>query len=648
MTSAVLFAAPRMAARLPDVAGQLRAAGVATIHEVRSGDPAEDLRAVAAIARSTAEPLLLCTADLVANDSVLLILATEPAARTFALTSAATAGPVTEERGRVTSVRDGAAAGGPAGTAFLGALRIAARDLETAAQRCEHAAASARPAAEHAGAAEPADAVAQPAGSVTDLLLRELVTAGVAVMACRIRHLHAERVTGPDELPRALAAVAAVDDDDARLRSAVKERDDFFTTYFVSSYSRYVARWAARRGLTPAAVTGFSVALAVLAAGAFAVGSRPAMVAGAVLLYAGFVLDCVDGQLARYSRRFSAFGAWLDTMADRAKEYVVYAGLAAGAAATGAGGYAWWLAIAAMVLQTVRHTTDTWYGLLHDEAVARRAGSPASQADRGGVLGRVSDRVLADAGSLVYWLKRIVVFPIGERWATIALVAALFDGRIALITVLVWGGLAAAYTFSLRALRSRRMRVPVLATADRPRQRDDGPVVRGLIARVGAATPLGTAGPAPLAAAALAALVAAGLVVGQALLGPAHWYWVLAAAVAVLAAGLPARAGHAAPLDWLVPAGLHAAEYLFVIGAGIAGEVPQPLIFALLFTLALHHYHLTARPASRQDVSDLGWDGRLLLLAVAVTVGLATAFFGVLAVYLGCILGVRGVTGWKV
>ncbi len=47
----------------------------------------------------------------------------------------------------------------------------------------------------------------------------------------------------------------------------------------------------------------------------------------AVLLYLGFVLDCVDGQLARYTRHFSAWGGWLDTMADRAKEYVVYAGL---------------------------------------------------------------------------------------------------------------------------------------------------------------------------------------------------------------------------------------------------------------------------------------------------------------------------------
>jgi hypothetical protein len=54
-------------------------------------------------------------------------------------------------------------------------------------------------------------------------------------------------------------------------------------------------------------------------------------------------------------------------MADRAKEYAVYAGLAAGAERMGLP-YAWPLAITAIVLQTVRHMTDAWYGALHDQA----------------------------------------------------------------------------------------------------------------------------------------------------------------------------------------------------------------------------------------------------------------------------------------
>lgn len=641
----MLLGAPAVSARLADLAGQVRATGAATIHQLDGADAAADLRAVAAIMRSAGEPLLLCTADLVANDSVLLILATEPGDRTYALTSAVP-GAVREERGRVTAVGghgEGPGAGAVrAGGSFLGALRIAEGDLAAAAECCERAAAkaSSSPAAKAGSgtAARAGDGAAAKAGSGTaaqlasgasavDLLLRELVESGVPVMSSRVRLLHAERVTDADALPSALARVAAVDEDRARLRYAVKERDDFFTTYFVSPYSMYLARWAARRGLSPATVTAASVVLAALAAGAFAVASRPAMVAGALLLYAGFVLDCVDGQLARYTRRFSAFGAWLDTMADRAKEYAVYAGLAAGAG----GGRAWWLAIAAMALQTVRHMTDTWYGWLHDEAVARRAGAPAGRDDRGGMLGRVSDRVLADAGSVAYWLKRIVVFPIGERWATIALTAAVFDGRVALTVVLVWGGLAAAYTLSLRSLRSLRMRVPVMTTVDIPDQRDDGPLVRYLLSRVGL--------PAPLAAATLAVLAAAGLVLVR-----GDWYW--AAALVVLGAGLPGRAGHTGALDWLVPAALRAAEYLFVIGVGIAGEVPRPLTFALLAALALHHYDITARPTGKPHVAALGWDGRVVLLAVATAASAAVGVVGVLAVYLWLVFGVRAVATW--
>jgi len=178
--------------------------------------------------------------------------------------------------------------------------------------------------------------------------------------------LRATQVRTSAELAEARAELAAVDEDAARLRLAVKEKDDFFTTYAVSTWSPVVTRAAARLGLSPSAVTWLSVLLAGLAALAFWQASRPAMIAGGILLYLGFVLDCVDGQLARYTRTFGPFGGWLDTMADRAKEYGVYAGLAAGAERIGLP-YAWPLAITAILLQTVRHMTDTWYGALHDE-----------------------------------------------------------------------------------------------------------------------------------------------------------------------------------------------------------------------------------------------------------------------------------------
>ena len=113
-----------------------------------------------------------------------------------------------------------------------------------------------------------------------------------------------------------------------------------------------------------------SIAVGVLAAAGFANGERWGMVAGAVLLYFAFVLDCVDGQLARYTRQFSKLGAWLDSIFDRTKEYVVFAGLAIGASRTG--DPVWLLAGAALALQTARHAIDFSYPVSQHQVIARR------------------------------------------------------------------------------------------------------------------------------------------------------------------------------------------------------------------------------------------------------------------------------------
>ena len=114
----------------------------------------------------------------------------------------------------------------------------------------------------------------------------------------------------------------------------MKANDGFFTTFFVSPYSKYIARWAAHRGWTPNGVTTLSVAIGFAAAAAFATGDRWGMIAGAILLQLAFTFDCVDGQLARYTRTFTKLGAWLDSIFDRTKEYAVFAGLAIGASQT--------------------------------------------------------------------------------------------------------------------------------------------------------------------------------------------------------------------------------------------------------------------------------------------------------------------------
>ncbi|GIF73526.1 DUF5941 domain-containing protein [Asanoa siamensis] len=591
MTVAVLLPGPDPAL-LERLAAQLRAAGV---REVRHTLPAD-----------RSEPVLVCAGDLVAHDAVIRHVVTAPGAGTVALVLPDGPGePVREERGQLVP-------GDPTGVAG-GLVRVGVADLP---------------------------ALTDASGP----MLAGLLAAGVTVTAQRVRLLVARRVTAPAEIPAALAAVAAVDSDRAELRLAVKEQDDFFTTYFVSTWSPHVTRAAARLRLTPTQVTAISVVVVAGAAALFAWGGgRPAWLLAGVLLYLGFVLDCVDGQLARYTRVFSVFGGWLDTIADRAKEYLVYAGLAVGAESAGLAG-AWPLAITAIGLQTVRHMTDTWYGTLHDVAARVPVAAPST----GGVAGRlgaVSARVRGDTGSPAYWLKRTAAFPIGERWAVMALLGALFGPRIALVAVLAGIVVAFAYTLGLRTLRARGMRVSAFTGVAAGEQRDDGPIARAL-SRFRVGGPLAGAVAAVLVAALFLALAYAGLGGGD------LRTVTLSAAVALLVAALPAAAPHDRPLDYLVPAALRAAEYLFVIAIGVGFDVPAWGTFLLLFALALWHYDLTAKLEKRETGGwlhrwGLGWDGRVLVLALGCAFGQAAATTVTIAAYLLFTFALGSVIWWR-
>jgi hypothetical protein len=289
--------------------------------------------------------------------------------------------------------------------------------------------------------------------------------------------------------------------------------------------------------------------------------------------------------------------------------------------------------------------TDTWYGALHDEAAARPR--PQATGGVGARLSAASTKVQGDTGSAAYWLKRIVVFPIGERWALIALLAIFTNGRVALAAVVIWGLLAAAYTLALRSLRSLSMRVGVLNTVDTSRHRDDGPLVRRVLARARIKAPLAFAALAAFAGLALViALLTGGLERDDAAVP------LVIATLLALGAGLSARDPHAGPLDWLVPAALRAAEYLLVAAVGLIGDVPPPVVFLLLFTLALRHYDLTARmekgaPAGSTKGALLGWDGRVVLLTVFALAHVATAGEAALAAFTGGSFLIAAIGDWR-
>ncbi|CAL9358359.1 hypothetical protein SUDANB6_00613 [Streptomyces sp. enrichment culture] len=417
---------------------------------------------------------------------------------------------------------------------------------------------------------------------------------------------------GPQARNEARQAVAAVDDEAVRLKSAVKARDGFFTTFFISPYSRYLARWCARRGLTPNQVTTASLLTALIAAGCAATGTRGGFAAAGLLLLLSFVLDCTDGQLARYSLQYSTLGAWLDATFDRAKEYAYYAGLALGAAR--GGDDVWALALGAMVLQTCRHVVDFSFNEANHDATANTSPTAA-----------LSDKL--DSVGWTVWVRRMIVLPIGERWAMIAVLTAATTPRVTFYALLAGCALAATYTTAGRVLRSltRKARRTDRAAGALADLADSGPLALGLAA--------GFENPArrlPALAPPVAALLG-GLAVtaAAALTGFGSPWPAVAAAGYALASGLAVARPLKGSLDWLVPPFLRAAEYGTVLLLAAKAEAHAavngvlPAAFGLVAAVAYHHYDTVYRIRGNAGAPPRwlvraigGHEGRTLLVAV--------------------------------
>ncbi|MFF3561521.1 DUF5941 domain-containing protein [Streptomyces sp. NPDC002574] len=442
------------------------------------------------------------------------------------------------------------------------------------------------------------------AASLPDELAAGLDAEGVAVQRPELGVLVARVPADAQERARAEEAVAAVDDEAVRLRGAVKSRDGFFTTHFVSPYSRYIARWCARRGLTPNQVTTASLLVALIAAACAATGTRPGFVAAGVLLIASFVLDCTDGQLARYSLQYSTLGAWLDATFDRVKEYAYYAGLALGAARAGGGDDVWALALGAMVLQTCRHVVDFSFNEANHDADANTSPTAA-----------LSDRL--DRVGWTVWIRRMIVLPIGERWALIAILTAATTPRVTFVVLIIGCAFAACYTTAGRVLRSltRRAVRTDRAAAALAELADTGPLAEA-VARIAR----GRGFPA-------AAAVGAAVMIATSLAAPAGSWWPLAAAaVYVVTSGLAVAGPLKGALDWLVPPLFRAAEYGTVLALAAVSKVngALPAAFCLVAAVAYHHYDTvyrirggTGAPPRALVRATGGHEGRTLLVAAA-------------------------------
>lgn len=109
-----------------------------------------------------------------------------------------------------------------------------------------------------------------------------------------------------------------------------KEKGGIFEVFFHRRISVHITSLLIHTNISPNIVTMFSTLLAVIAAIFFLKADYTSLIIGSIFLSFSFTFDCVDGELARYKKIGSKFGAWLDSLCDRLSEYSVFTGLTLG------------------------------------------------------------------------------------------------------------------------------------------------------------------------------------------------------------------------------------------------------------------------------------------------------------------------------
>jgi len=409
---------------------------------------------------------------------------------------------------------------------------------------------------------------------VIDALVVALVRHGIVLRAVDIVDVPWSRGNNDDEATR--DAIASVSE--ARVRGLLANRvdDGFYSTFVVRKASKPLTRLAIRLGWTPNVITIVSFAVGLAAAVAFAGGSFWWLFTGAVLLQLSLIIDCVDGEVARATRRFSSLGAWLDAATDRIKEFAAYAGLAIGAARFGVD--LWWVAVALIVLQTTRHVSDYDFARIQRLREAspwvadiRDPQDPMPQG-AGALAGAMQTSARINRRSAIRWVKKVVHMPIGERWLLLSVLAVAGGPQWALVGLLIAGLLALAYVAVGRVART------LTWTGSTPG--DGADVLRAQLDAGPVASTIG----------------------------------------ALIPASIPKLDGR---FGWAVPVFLRALE-LAVIVVLIAVSDPLVIVvgFWLLFVIAYHHYDnlyrsLQGAAAPRWLTwSGFGWDGRLAVIAI--------------------------------
>jgi phosphatidylglycerophosphate synthase len=289
-------------------------------------------------------------------------------------------------------------------------------------------------------------------GNALDLVLVALTRAMIKVDAADVWAAPYIRSADKEERRKIQESIAKLNMGRVRLSMANRANDGFFSVFFLRKFSKILTWLAVKVGATPNQVTLISFAIGLYSAYSFSRGTFWNIFLGAILLQLSIIIDCVDGELARYTRKFSQLGAWLDAVTDRVKEYMVFLGLAMGADKEGRD--LWIPAIAMMLIQTFRHLSDYNYARVTRFRAEEKFLAPVEfSADFDGIIPTERE----PKGRLRYWLGKIIQFPIGERWLVISASAVIGGAAFTFTAMPVLAFISAVVVFRGRFIKTLEM-----------------------------------------------------------------------------------------------------------------------------------------------------------------------------------------------
>ncbi len=147
-----------------------------------------------------------------------------------------------------------------------------------------------------------------------------------------------------------------------------KSRDAWWTVLLVDPFAvRLVRLVAPYRWITPNLLSSLAFVLGIGSAYCFARADRGWLAAGALLFHLSFVVDCMDGKVARLNGTGSMFGQWFDFIFDRLRVVLCAVALMGGQYAR-TGDVAWvWLAAAVIGLDLFRYVNGAQIGKLKNQ-----------------------------------------------------------------------------------------------------------------------------------------------------------------------------------------------------------------------------------------------------------------------------------------